>query len=120
MIWRVISDRWTIAALWWEANLVCLLLVGPYLLDYDPWLRHILPCVRIRWVNVFLEFLGRWKDQERFHQQVMLGRLLNKQGIKLLFDAGFTENQLSLHELVLGELEPKGIKLYVLILDSVT
>ena len=50
----------------------------------------------------------------------MLGRLLYKQGIKLLFDAGFTENQLSLHELVLGELEPKGIKLYVLILDSVT
>jgi hypothetical protein len=50
----------------------------------------------------------------------MLGRLLYKQGIKLLFDAGFTENQLSLHKLVLGELEPKGIKLYVLILDSVT
>jgi len=50
----------------------------------------------------------------------MLGRLLYKQGIQLLFDAGLTENQLSLHKLVLGELEAKGIKLYVLILGSVT
>ena len=92
MIRRVISYRWTIATLGWEADLVCLLLVGPNLLDYDSWLRHVLPRVRIRRLDVVLEFLGRWKDQERLHQQVVPRRLLYQLGVQLLFDARLAEN----------------------------
>jgi hypothetical protein len=87
MIRRVLSDRWAIAALGREADLICLLLVGPNLLDYDSWLRHVLPRVRIRRLDVILEFLGQWKDQERLHQQVVPRRLLNQLGVQLLFDA---------------------------------